>query len=76
MATCRDCIHEKVCVITAFPEAFENTKWDKEPCDHFDPKEEFEKVITERDKAVTFIKYLDRNYSSYMTEDERFDEWR
>ena len=26
--------------------------------------------------AVEFIKYLDRNYSGYMTEDERFAEWR
>lgn len=35
MATCKDCIHERVCVIKAFPDAFENTNWDKEPCDHF-----------------------------------------
>lgn len=27
------------------------------------------------EKAVDFIKYLDRNYSSYMTEDERFENW-
>ena len=26
--------------------------------------------------AVEFIKYLDRNYSGYMTEDERFEQWR
>lgn len=26
--------------------------------------------------AVEFIKYLDRNYSGYITEDERFAEWR
>ena len=26
--------------------------------------------------AVEFIKYLDRNYSGYMAEDERFAEWR
>jgi FtsZ-binding cell division protein ZapB len=24
-------------VIKAFPDAFENTQWDKEPCDHFKP---------------------------------------
>ena len=35
MATCKECIHEKLCVIKAFPDAFENTQWDKEPCDHF-----------------------------------------
>lgn len=35
MATCNDCIHRTVCVILALPDAFENTKWDKEPCDHF-----------------------------------------
>lgn len=44
MATCKDCIHEKVCVITAFPEAFENTKWEKEPCDHFKDKADFVEV--------------------------------
>lgn len=26
--------------------------------------------------AVDFIKYLDRNYSGYMAEDERFEQWR
>lgn len=26
--------------------------------------------------AIEFIKYLDRNYSGYMAEDERFAEWR
>ena len=26
--------------------------------------------------AVEFIKYLDRNYSGYMAEDERFSKWR
>ena len=35
MATCKECVHENVCVIKAMPSAFENTKWDKEPCDHF-----------------------------------------
>ena len=35
MATCKECIHENLCVIKALPEAFENTKWDKTPCDHF-----------------------------------------
>jgi aspartate oxidase len=24
-----------VCVIRGFPSAFENTHWEKEPCDHF-----------------------------------------
>ncbi len=38
MKTCKDCIHEKVCVIKALPDAFENTRWDKEPCDHFKDK--------------------------------------
>ena len=35
MATCNDCIHRTVCAILALPDAFENTKWDKEPCAHF-----------------------------------------
>ena len=42
--TCKDCIHDKICVITAFPEAFENTKWEKEPCDHFKNKAEYAEV--------------------------------
>lgn len=42
MAKCKECIHERVCVIKAFPEAFENTGWDKEPCDHFKRKADFE----------------------------------
>jgi hypothetical protein len=28
-------------VIIAFPEAFENTKWEKEPCDHFKNKADY-----------------------------------
>ena len=35
MTTCKDCLHCDVCVIRAMPSAFENTKWEKEPCDHF-----------------------------------------
>lgn len=42
MASCKDCIHERVCVIKAFPDAFENTEWSKEPCDHFESKSEGE----------------------------------
>lgn len=47
-----------------------------EDCEHFKNKAEITEVIKERDKAVEFIKYLDKNYSSYMTEDEKFEEWR
>lgn len=45
-------------------------------CEYFKNKAEITEVISERDKAVEFIKYLDKNYSSYMTEDEKFEEWR
>lgn len=65
---CKNCIHEKVCVIITFSEAFENIKWVKEPCDHFKNKEEFEKVIAERDKAVELIKYLDFPWCEYLKE--------
>ena len=37
---------------------------------------ELEKVKRERDVAIKFIKYIDQNYSSYMTEDEKFEGWR
>ena len=52
IANCNDCIHRKVCVILAFPEAFENTEWEKEPCDHFKdadvaPKSEVDKWFRE-----------------------------
>lgn len=33
--TCKECVHDRVCVIQTFPEAFENTQWEKSPCDHF-----------------------------------------
>lgn len=39
-------------------------------------KAELEQVKAERDKAVGFIKYLDFNYSGYMSEDKRFSQWR
>jgi hypothetical protein len=58
MATCKDCIHEKVCVIKAFPDAFENTQWDKAPCDHFKstadvvPKKEIANVLGDLKIAV------------------------
>ena len=45
MASCKDCIHEKLCVIKAFPDAFENTQWGKKPCDHFKPKTEWISVV-------------------------------
>lgn len=35
ISNCNNCIHKKLCVIRAFPSAFENTHWEKEPCDHF-----------------------------------------
>ena len=41
MKTCKDCIYENLCVIKAFPDAFENTQWEKEPCDHFKSKSEW-----------------------------------
>lgn len=45
MATCNDCIHSRVCVILACPDAFENTKWDKEPCDHFKSQADVVEVV-------------------------------
>lgn len=33
--TCENCVHKRVCVIKAFPDMFENTRWGKDPCDHF-----------------------------------------
>lgn len=58
MATCKECIHEKLCVIKAFPDAFENTQWDKAPCDHFKstadvvPKKEIANVLHDLKIAV------------------------
>ena len=53
MASCKDCIHEKLCVIKAFPDAFENTQWGKKPCDHFKPKTEWISVEYGRMKEMT-----------------------
>lgn len=33
-------------------------------------------VTAERDKAVEFIKYLDKQHSGYMSEEDRFSKWR
>ena len=46
MARCEECIHEKVCVIKAFPDAFENTQWDQKPCNHFRYNGEVAKEFT------------------------------
>ena len=52
MARCEECIHERVCVIKAFPEAFENTEWEIKPCDHLMtaevvPKKEIANVLSD-----------------------------
>ena len=41
-----------------------------------DDKCAYAKAVKERDNAVELIKYLDKNYSFYMNEDEKFDDWR
>ena len=33
-------------------------------------------VQTELDKAIEFIEYLDKNYSTFLSEEEGFKEWR
>ena len=60
MATCNDCIHRTVCVILAVPDAFENTKWDKEPCDHFKaadvaPRAEVAREIFEEIRKIGLV---------------------
>lgn len=35
MENCKNCIHNKVCVINAFPGLFENTLWKEERCVYF-----------------------------------------
>ena len=59
MASCDGCIHEKLCVIKAFPEAFENTKWEKEPCDHFKPAADVVEVVRCKNCA-----YWDRRWTT------------
>ena len=76
---CKDCIHEKVCMDRLSKQGYSmyaNRNLIVEDCEFFRDKADFEKTTKERDKAIEFIKYLDRNYSSYMTEDEKFGEWR
>ena len=61
MISCKDCIHEKVCVIKAFPDVFENTEWSKEPCDHFENKSEVaKKICCENEEEICAA--LDSNY--------------
>ena len=79
MATCKECIHEKLCVIKAFPDAFENTQWDKEPCDHFlstadvAPKSEVTREIFEEIERfiLTCIENDEKVFNS--GEDEYYD---
>ena len=64
MASCKDCIHERVCVIKAFPDAFENTEWSKEPCDHFESKSEGEWLVSKTEQAWNNAEYpIERNCS-------------
>ena len=55
MATCEDCLHCDECVIRAMPSAFENTKWEKEPCDHFKDKSIYAKLPCAIGTEVYFI---------------------
>jgi hypothetical protein len=62
MATCKECIHEKLCVIKAFPDAFENTQWDKEPCDHFKPIAD---VVPKSEVALDVIRKVKNKVRKY-----------
>ena len=76
---CKDCIHEELCMDRLSKQGYSmyaNRSLIVGDCEYFKNKAEITEVISERDKAVEFIKYLDKNYSSYMTEDEKFEEWR
>ncbi len=35
-----------------------------------------QKLIELNQKAIDFIRYIDYNYSNYLSEDEKFDKWR
>lgn len=65
--TCKDCIHENVCVMIAFPEAFENTKWGKDPCDHFKNKAGFVEVVKCKDCLFCLENYNHEYLCSAMT---------
>lgn len=66
--TCKECIHENLCVIKAYPDAFENTKWEKEPCDHFKPKSRFIELPCEVGQKVYYIGggYLQHYYVEFI----------
>lgn len=66
MKTCKDCIHENVCVIRGFPSAFENTWWEKEPCDHFKSKSEWISVderLPENDTERVLVHLSDCSFT-------------
>lgn len=65
MASCKDCIHERVCVIKAFPDAFENTEWSKEPCDHF---RDLTKLVQDGIRLEQEKDALVKNYAECMKE--------
>ena len=68
MATCNDCIHRTVCVILAVPDAFENTKWDKEPCDHFKAAS-----VAPRAEWISVEDRLPDGNGRFLTVDEKGD---
>ena len=73
MARCEECIHERLCVIKAFPDAFENTEWNKDPCDHLMPTAD---VVprAEVDRLNKELDELAEEYSDLIVEkDQLFD---
>ena len=70
MARCEECIHERVCVIKAFPDAFENTQWEKEPCDHFKDADVVEVVRCKDCKHWCIQEGNDINQSYFCSRDK------
>ena len=63
--TCKECIHENLCVIKACPDAFENTKWEKEPCDHFKPKSRFIELPCEVGQVVWVVEHSNWQHTEW-----------
>lgn len=79
MESCKDCIHENLCVIKAYPDAFENTRWEKEPCDHFKPKTEWisvdERLPESNTRVLGYSRLLDEVCCYDIAEGTREIQW-
>lgn len=78
IVNCSECEFHGFCTDPDSEESIgQQAEWTKQAADLIESLTAQLKEARQREKAaVEFIKYLDCNYSGYMTENERFAKWR